>query len=546
MDTRRAAQLLLVAGLAAGVLVAWIRSRDNGKAAAPRGRLRQLGWVLALALLTLSVLLILSRTFQPHGIRNWMVVVALVVAVVLALRPGLAPSLVPAGLIVLGLAGLVLAREYAYQFGWSVPAVAARSAVAGPQGGGIVKSGPYPSSPGPMGNGPYLLIALAYLSVLLGGWLAWRSPDPVLGRARHLLGRVSELAPRAQFRALLLLPVALMVAELFIPGNWYRPVLVVPWLALSLAVAVVVLHRSPGAGARLAVLGVVFLGLAGIVLATAYQSGYAPTEYGLVVLAARSSPGLVVGEALLLLAFGAWLVPHTFPSARRLLRLPPDPELTRQVRQLTQSRAVVVDTAASDLRRLERDLHDGAQARLVAVGMSLRAAERLIPLNPDAALALVGEAREASARALTELRELVRGVHPPVLADRGLADAVRALALDCPLGVQTQIDLPGRVAGPVETACYFAVAELLTNAAKHSGARDARICVAHSSGLLRIEVTDFGLGGADPARGTGLAGVEKRLATFDGIVAVNSPAGGPTIVVLEVPCALSSPKISSC
>jgi len=106
--------------------------------------------------------------------------------------------------------------------------------------------------------------------------------------------------------------------------------------------------------------------------------------------------------------------------------------------------------------------------------------------------------------------------------------------------------LTGRVAAPIETACYFAVAELLTNAAKHSGARDARIDVRHADGRLRIEVTDFGLGGADPAAGSGLAGVEKRLAAFDGIMAISSPAGGPTIVVLEVPCALSSPKTSTC
>jgi signal transduction histidine kinase len=137
-------------------------------------------------------------------------------------------------------------------------------------------------------------------------------------------------------------------------------------------------------------------------------------------------------------------------------------------------------------------------------------------------------------------------VLPPVLADRGLADAVRALALDSPMQVATDIDLPGRPPGPIETACYFAVAEILTNAAKHSGAREARIAVRHDGSMLRIEVTDFGLGGADPARGTGLSGVEKRLATFDGIMAVSSPAGGPTIVVLEVPCVLSSVKTSSC
>jgi signal transduction histidine kinase len=140
----------------------------------------------------------------------------------------------------------------------------------------------------------------------------------------------------------------------------------------------------------------------------------------------------------------------------------------------------------------------------------------------------------------------VRGMHPPVLADRGLADALRSLALDAPLRIETDIDLPGRLPAPIETACYFAVAELLTNAAKHSGAREGRLSAAHRDGKLRITVTDLGLGGADPARGTGLAGLEKRLAAFDGIVAVSSPVGGPTIVVLEVPCASSSPKTSSC
>jgi signal transduction histidine kinase len=223
-----------------------------------------------------------------------------------------------------------------------------------------------------------------------------------------------------------------------------------------------------------------------------------------------------------------------------------DGELTRRVQRLTESRAVVVDTAAADLRRLERDLHDGAQARLVALGMNLRAAEKLIPVSPEAAVALVAEARETSARALTELRELVRGVHPPVLADRGLGDALRALALDTPMKIKAEIDLPDRLPAPIETACYFAVAEVLTNAVKHSGARQGQVWASHRDDVLRITVTDFGVGGADPARGTGLAGVERRLAAFDGIVAVSSPVGGPTMVVMEVPCASSSPRTSSC
>jgi signal transduction histidine kinase len=221
---------------------------------------------------------------------------------------------------------------------------------------------------------------------------------------------------------------------------------------------------------------------------------------------------------------------------------------------LTQTRYDAVDTAAAELRRIERDLHDGAQARLVALGMSLQAAERLFPTSPEAALALVAEAKESSSLALTELRDLVRGIYPPVLADRGLADAIRALALDAPLPVELDIDLPGPAAAggqantvelPVASAVYFSVAEVLANVVKHARARSVRIHLSQTSHLMRAQVTDDGVGGADPAAGTGLAGVERRLATFDGILAVNSPPGGPTIVVIEVPCALSSPKTSS-
>jgi len=147
-------------------------------------------------------------------------------------------------------------------------------------------------------------------------------------------------------------------------------------------------------------------------------------------------------------------------------------------------------------------------------------------------------------RALNDLRDLVRGICPPVLADRGLGHAVRALALDTPLPTELDIDLPGRLTAPVESACYFAVAEALANAVKHSGARRVHVLIQHRSGTLRIEVADDGAGGADPARGTGLQGVERRLGTFDGILAVSSPPGGPTMVVMEVPCALSPSQAS--
>jgi len=176
----------------------------------------------------------------------------------------------------------------------------------------------------------------------------------------------------------------------------------------------------------------------------------------------------------------------------------------------------------------------------------LRATERLIKTNPDAAAALVAEARENSARALAELRDLVRGINPPVLAERGLGDAIRALALDAQVTTTVEIDLPGRPPAPVESAVYFAIAEVLANAAKHADAGNVHIRAAHTAGMLRIEVSDNGAGGADPARGTGLLGVERRLGTFDGVLAISSPPGGPTIVVIEVPCALSSLKTFSC
>jgi signal transduction histidine kinase len=243
---------------------------------------------------------------------------------------------------------------------------------------------------------------------------------------------------------------------------------------------------------------------------------------------------LVAG--VVMLAFGAWLVPRTIGAHSGLVRR--NSELLSRVRRLTATRVDAVDTAAAELRRIERDLHDGAQARLVALGISLRATERLIRTDPDAAVAMVSGARESSARALAELRALVRGINPPVLAERGLGDAIRALALDCPVQATADINLPRRLPAPVEAAAYFAVAEAIANAAKHAAASRVHIRADHAGGALRIEVTDDGVGGADPSRGTGLRGVERRLGTFDGVLAVSSPPGGPTIVVIEVPCAL--------
>ncbi|PJN23988.1 histidine kinase [Kitasatospora sp. CB02891] len=248
-------------------------------------------------------------------------------------------------------------------------------------------------------------------------------------------------------------------------------------------------------------------------------------------------------------AAGLWLsVPALVRYGEWTGRLLGDPyaaRLERRIGQLTDSRADALDTQAAELRRIERDLHDGAQARLVALGLTLDQADRLVDSDPTAARRLLGEVRASSERALQELRDLVHGILPPVLADRGLPDAVRSLALDAFLDVEVDAELPGRLPAAVEGAAYFAIAELLANAGKHSGGSTVRIRLRCADGLLRATVTDDGRGGADPARGSGLAGVRRRLAAFDGTLALVSPPGGPTTATLELPCASSSPKTSS-
>lgn len=264
--------------------------------------------------------------------------------------------------------------------------------------------------------------------------------------------------------------------------------------------------------------------------------------YGFVRVTDQVSALYAAGLGAVVLLAALWLTPRLLHAHFRLTGAvlgSGQGELAERVRVLTETRRDAVDTSAAELRRIERDLHDGAQARLVAMGMDLGTIETLLEKNPEKARELLAQARRSSAEALTELRELVRGIHPPVLAERGLGDAVRALALRMPVETEVAVDLPGRAEAPVEAAAYFAVSEVLTNAVKHSGADRIWIDVHHAEGALRIAVTDDGKGGAAVAAGSGLAGVERRLGTFDGVMAVGSPAGGPTMVTMEIPCALS-------
>ena len=262
--------------------------------------------------------------------------------------------------------------------------------------------------------------------------------------------------------------------------------------------------------------------------------------------ASLEGPLQTIVAAVLGLWGAPWLLRGYGVFARSMLAPTGQAELALRVRQLAQTRTEALDTGAAEIRRIERDLHDGAQARLIAMGMTLDAAGQIIDTNPVAARALLVEARDASVKALAELRNLVRGIHPPVLADRGLADAIRALALDSPMRIHLASDADGRPPAPVESAAYFAVSELLANVSKHAEARQTWIDIRHTDGMLRIGVTDNGHGGADPARGSGLHGIERRLAPFDGVLAVSSPPGGPTAITMEIPCAWSSPKTSSC
>jgi signal transduction histidine kinase len=312
---------------------------------------------------------------------------------------------------------------------------------------------------------------------------------------------------------------------------------------------------DPVVGAVLAVvpIGIVLEGLYGIVISALWdlfvRNGF--NDWFAFVHVHRGNEGMRWAPAalgVLEIALGFAVAPKMLEwHARwsRVLLAPTPAQVEARMRHLTQTRADAVDTQAAELRRIERDLHDGAQARLVAMGMHLNAASQLMERDPAAAQRLLAEARDSSAKALSELRDLVRGIHPPVLADRGLVDAVRAVALDSPLDVQVNAEVPGRLDAPLESAAYFAVNEALTNVAKHAHATHVWIDLRVAAGMLKITVSDDGIGGADVEQGSGLRGIERRLATFDGILALSSPQGGPTVVTMELPCVSSSPKTSS-
>ncbi|MCY0953592.1 sensor histidine kinase [Streptomyces sp. H27-S2] len=251
------------------------------------------------------------------------------------------------------------------------------------------------------------------------------------------------------------------------------------------------------------------------------------------------SPAAIVLTSLIGLAFTLatpWVIRALTTIDRVLVGglLGPS-RLDTRVIELESGRGVVVDTAAADLRRIERDLHDGAQARLVALAMDLGLAKEKLREDPRAAARMVDEAHGEVKTALRELRDLARGIHPAVLTDRGLDAALSAVASRCAVPVRVAVDLPARPAAAIEGIAYFTVSELLQNISKHASARAASIDVWKAGERMLIQVSDDGRGGADPESGTGLAGLSERLDAVDGVLVVDSPAEGGTRVTAGLP-----------
>ncbi|HEX2130659.1 MAG TPA: histidine kinase [Actinophytocola sp.] len=378
---------------------------------------------------------------------------------------------------------------------------------------------------------------------------------------------VRHLAPTAVtgFASLLLLPVAvlLVAVALVSPGRLLLPAPLLrafaDWERARIGVPVPVtddvslrgpvLRRDLRWYAVHAVLGTA-AGLVGVMLPAAVVNSllvplywwavpaddpiaapYPVTSWALAATMPLAAAGYAALSLLVVPPLARW---HRSVTAR-LLAVPADVRLAQRVAELTASRAAALEAHGAELRRIERDLHDGTQNKLVAVAMHLGIVERALRRDPAEALPLVLRAQDATSDALAGLRDVVRSIYPPVLAERGLDGAVAGLIARCPVPCALTTIGPPRAPAAVESAAYFVVAEALTNIAKHSGATQASV-VLNRADTLTIEVHDNGHGGADEKGGTGLSGISRRVAAFDGSTTVTSPPGGPTLLRVELPC----------
>lgn len=296
------------------------------------------------------------------------------------------------------------------------------------------------------------------------------------------------------------------------------------------------------------------IGLAGLGLPLyAVQSVTFPLWYRLLPPESRTGPGVAlwrieglvdalaiglmgIGWLAVVLVLGPGMARLQSWPGRRLLAPSAGTDLSLRVAQLAATRAAALDAHAVELRRIERSLHDGTQNRLVAVTVLLGAARRALARDPAFAGDVLERAQDAAEQALAELRTVVRGILPPVLADRGLAGALNGLASSSGVPCRIDVDLPGRCAASVEATAYFVVAETLTNVAKHSGAASATVTVRRAGDRLLLRVRDDGHGGAEGHDGSGITGIRRRVEAYDGRFSLTSPPGGPTTIQVELPC----------
>jgi signal transduction histidine kinase len=262
--------------------------------------------------------------------------------------------------------------------------------------------------------------------------------------------------------------------------------------------------------------------------------GWAATSWA---SALAVSPVCLVWLALAML-FIPGLARMQAAPGRRLLSADPGTDLVLRVAQLTATRAGALDAHATELRRIERALHDGTQNRLVAVNVLVGAARRALVRDPATADEVLERAQDATEQALSELRAVVRSILPPVLDERSLPDALSGLAAACPVPCEIDADMPGRCPASAEATAYFVVAEALTNIARHSKARHAKVIVRRTDDRLHLQITDDGRGGAAEDGGSGLSGIRRRTEAHDGVFALSSPPGGPTTMKVSLPCGL--------
>ncbi|RMI38289.1 sensor histidine kinase [Streptomyces triticirhizae] len=379
------------------------------------------------------------------------------------------------------------------------------------------------------------LLAVGFLSTVVGGLGLWLLPWLVLG-----LVRWAE-AHRRRAAAVLGEPDVPRRATLpsGVGARWR-------WLASDPEVrrALRWAPRFLGGALPLGLFGLLCVGgLLGTVVVVALWPLLPEGEAGLLALPVESwGAALLQGGAqfALLAALTRWVLPpFTRWQARdSLAALTPTAEerLAERVDELTESRAGVLDAHGAELRRIERDLHDGTQARLVAIALRLGVAREELPADSGTLGRLLAEAHEGAEEAMTELRGVIRSMYPPILADRGLQGALTSVAAGAAVRTELELGELGRLPAAVEAAAYFVVTESLTNVAKHSGSDRARVRLTRNGDRLLTEIADGGVGGVDESRGSGVVGIRRRVAALDGTVTVDSPVGGPTVVRAELPC----------